>query len=69
VAAIVLGALAAMLPDPLQFVHTLYPREPLSSLQSFHRWIHTKRQLGWRIGVSSQIAFVVAVVGVMAVLR
>jgi hypothetical protein len=69
VAAIVLGALAAMLPDPLQFVHTLYPHEPLSSLQSFHRWIHTKRQLGWRTGVSSQIALVVAVIGLMAVLR
>src|ERR1700745_2148453 len=55
--AIALGAIAAMLPDPLQFVHSLYPREPLKSLQSFHRWIHTQRQLSWPIGVSSQALF------------
>ena len=60
--AIMLGALVAMLPDPLQFVHTLYPREPLKSLQSFHRWIHTRRRLGWSIGVSSQILFVALVI-------
>jgi hypothetical protein len=56
--------LAAMLPDPLQFVHTLYPREPLKSLQRFHRWIHTKRQLQGSIGVSSQILFAGLVVGI-----
>jgi hypothetical protein len=58
ITAIMLGALAAMLPDPLQFAHTLYPREPLRSLQRFHRWIHTKRKLNWPLGVSSQILFV-----------
>ena len=30
VAAVLLGALAAMLPDPLQFVQGLYPRGPLN---------------------------------------
>src|ERR1700722_8701520 len=69
VLAIMLGALAAMLPDPLQFVHTLYPREPLKSLQRFHRWIHTKRQLGWSIGVSSQIAFVALVILIARLMR
>ena len=69
VAAVLLGALAAMLPDPLQFVHSLIPWRPLSTLQKFHRWIHTKRQLDWPIGVSSQIAFVIVVVGTMALLR
>jgi hypothetical protein len=64
IAAIVLGALAAMLPDPLQFVHTLYPREPLKSLQRFHRWIHTKRQLQGSIGVSSQILFAGLVIAI-----
>jgi hypothetical protein len=59
---IVLGALAAMLPDPLQFVHSLHPHEPLVTLQRFHRWIHTKRQLDWPMGVSSQIAFAAAVI-------
>ena len=53
----------AMLPDPWQFVHTLYPHEPLASLQRFNRWMHTKRRLHWPIGVSSQVAFVAAVVG------
>jgi hypothetical protein len=45
-------------------VHTLYPREPLKSLQRFHRWIHTKRQLQGSIGVSSQILFAGLVVGI-----
>ena len=42
-----LGAVAAMLPDPLQFVHSLFPKEPLNTLQRFHLWIHSKRQLAW----------------------
>ena len=58
---IALGAFAGMVPDPLQFVHSIHPREPLVSLQSFHAWIHSKRKLAWRLGVSSQIAFAVAV--------
>jgi hypothetical protein len=66
---ILLGAFAAMLPDPLQFVHGLFPRWPLSALQKFHRWIHTKRQLDWPIGVSSQIVFILVVIGTMALLR
>src|SRR5262249_51578879 len=52
VGVIALGALAGMLPDPLQFVHSLYPHEPLNSLQRFHRWIHSKRRLAWRLGAS-----------------
>jgi hypothetical protein len=51
-----------MLPDPLQFVHAHYPYGPLASLQRFHRWIHTKRRLGWQIGVGSQIVFASAVI-------
>jgi hypothetical protein len=61
--AVLAGAVGAILPDPLQFVHTLYPHEPLASLQRLHRWAHTKRQLHWPIGVSSQAAFIAAVVG------
>jgi hypothetical protein len=56
-----LAACAAMLPDPLQFVHSLSPREPLKTLQRFHSWIHSKRKLAWGLGVSSQIAFASAV--------
>jgi hypothetical protein len=66
---IVVGALAAMLPDPLRFVHSLFPREPLKSLQRFHRWIHTKRRLEWPLGVSSQIVFVATVIGLVPALR
>src|SRR5580704_12399523 len=62
-AAVLAGALGAMLPDPLQLLSKLYPREPLRSLQRFHVWIHTKRRLSWPIGVSSQLSFVALVSG------
>jgi len=58
---IALGAIAVMLPDALQFVYSVYQREPLKSLQRFHSWIHSKRKLQWRLGVSSQAAFAVLV--------
>jgi hypothetical protein len=58
----------AMLPDPLQVVQRLYPREPLKSLQRFHAWMHTKRRLSWALGVSSQLSFVVLVIGFRAIL-
>jgi hypothetical protein len=58
---VALGAVAAMVPDLLQFVHSIHPREPLVSLQRFHGWIHSKRKLAWRLGVSSQIAFAAVV--------
>jgi hypothetical protein len=57
VVVIMLGAIAGMLPDPLQFVHSLHPHEPLATLQRFHWWIHSKRKLDWPIGVCSQIIF------------
>ncbi|MGY8685526.1 hypothetical protein Q2941_48605 [Bradyrhizobium sp. UFLA05-153] len=58
---IVLGALAGMMPDPLQVVHRLVPKQPLTTLQRFHRWAHTKRRLGWRLGISSQALFAASV--------
>ncbi|MCA1379007.1 hypothetical protein I6F16_36445 [Bradyrhizobium sp. IC4060] len=63
--AIALGAMAAILPDPLQFVHSVCPQEPLITLQRFHERIHSKRKLAWKLGVSSQIAFA-AVVSIFA---
>src|SRR6201995_56780 len=33
---IALGAIAGMLPDPLQFAHSLYPYQPFRILQRFH---------------------------------
>jgi len=66
--AILLGAVAAMVPDPLQVVHALYPREPLKSLQRFHQWIHSKRTLSWPLGASSQAIFAAFVSGIAIVL-
>ena len=66
---IILGACAAMLPDPLQFVQSLYRREPLKSLQRFHQWIHAKQKLSWLIGASSQAMFAVAVSGIALAFR
>ena len=68
IGAILLGALAAMVPDPLQVVHALYPREPLKSLQRFHHWIHAKRKLSWPLGASSQAIFAAAVSGIAILL-
>jgi hypothetical protein len=61
--AILLGAIGAMLPDPLQFVHGRWPYEPLATLQRFHRWIHTDRRIrDASLGVFAQAAFVALVV-------
>ena len=68
IGAILLGAVAAMVPDPLQVVHALYPREPLKSLQRFHQWIHAKRKLSWPLGASSQAIFAAIVSGIAIVL-
>jgi hypothetical protein len=57
------GPIGGILPDPLKFAYTLHPREPLAALERFHNWIHSKRKLDWPFGVSSQIAFVSAVIG------
>jgi hypothetical protein len=61
---VLLGAAAAILPDPLQFLHSRMPREPLNSLQRFHVWIHTDRRLTDQVtlGVVSQSLFVGAVI-------
>jgi hypothetical protein len=66
---IAVGAVAGMLPDPLQFVHSLYPHQPLKILQGFHVWIHSKQRLGWRLGASTQALFAVAVTAVAFGLR
>ena len=62
--AILLGAFAAMLPDRLQFVHSLCPHEPLKSLQRLHQWIHSKQRLTRPIGTTSQALFAAAVCGI-----
>jgi hypothetical protein len=53
-----------MLPDPLQFVYTRWPYEPLRTLQRFHRWAHSHKQIrGIILGFGTQAAFVAIVVG------
>ena len=66
---ILLGALGGMLPDAFQFVHRLYPREPLRTVQRFHIWIHAKQKLDWPVGIASQLAFNAAVIQLAAELR
>jgi hypothetical protein len=64
-----LGAFGAMLPDPLQTIHAHFPREPLRTLQRFHDWIHTDREIKKDIilGVGSQITLVAVMVGLTMV--
>jgi hypothetical protein len=62
-----MGAVGAILPDPLQFAYTRFPYEPLRTLQRFHRWAHSKKKIGSVfLGVSTQAAFVALVVGLTA---
>ncbi|MGY3410096.1 hypothetical protein ACVWZV_006209 [Bradyrhizobium sp. GM5.1] len=61
---VLFGAMGGILPDPLQFAHRLYPKEPLRSLQRFHARIHTKISLSWPWAISSQVLFAVVVVGI-----
>jgi hypothetical protein len=66
--AVLLGALGAMLPDPLQVVHAHFPHEPLNSLQRFHRWAHSDKKVqGLFLGFGSQAAFVAAVAGLISI--
>ena len=58
-----LGALGAMLPDALQFLHARLPHEPLRTLQRLHRWAHSERELKDQVllGVGSQLLLVLAI--------
>jgi hypothetical protein len=67
--AVLAGAIGGMIPDPLQFAYTLYPREPLATFQRFHGWVHSKRKLDWPLGVSSQVTFAAAVIGAAIAVR
>lgn len=67
--AVMMGAIGAMLPDPLQLAHKLYPREPLRTLQLFHVWIHTRHRLKWPEGIRSQLLFVLLTIAAVEVMR
>jgi len=66
--AILLGAFGAVLPDAFQFLHARFPREPLKTLQRFHRWAHTDTELNERVAlaIASQALLVVAIGGLSA---
>ena len=58
------GAVAGMLPDPLQFVYAHFKHEPLLTLQRFHIWMHSKNHLENRqlFGITSQLAFILSTI-------
>lgn len=67
---VLLGAVGAMLPDPLQVVQAHFPNQPLRTLQRFHRWAHSDKQVhGLMLGVGTQAAFVAAVSGIASVIN
>jgi hypothetical protein len=59
--AIVLGAIGGILPDPLQFIHSLRPSGPLKPLQRFHGWVHSNKRVHWQLGVTSQAGLALGV--------
>ena len=60
------GALGGMVPDFLQFVYYKLKREPLTTLQRFHLFMHTNVRLAdWHIvGPLLQIVLIVSVIWV-----
>lgn len=57
---VLIGAIAGILPDPLQFVYWKFRHEPITSLQRLHMWIHAATDLDDRllVGVGSQILLI-----------
>lgn len=58
------AAFAGQLPDALQFAYMRIRREPLASLQRFHKWIHTSYHLREHpvFGIASQALFLIVFV-------
>ena len=58
---LILGLIAGVLPDFLQFVYMKWRHEPMISLQKFHIWIHAKTDLNNRpaVGITFQVILVV----------
>lgn len=68
VPAFFVGIVGGVLPDFLHFIYWKVRREPLTSLQRFHEWIHAKnRELDSRpfLGLSSQLAIMMLIPIVM----
>jgi hypothetical protein len=65
--AVLMGAVGAMFPDPLQFAYTRFPYEPLRTLQRFHLWAHSTRKMDSVVlGIGTQAAFIALIVGLTA---
>src|SRR3984957_19841384 len=66
--AVLMGAVGAMAPDPLQFAFTRWRHEPLRTFQRFHLWAHSKKKIDSVVfGAITQAAFVALVVGLTVV--
>jgi hypothetical protein len=57
---VLLGAIAGMMPDALQFVYWKWKHKPLTSLHRFHIYIHAKTDLNKRpvVGILLQLVLV-----------
>jgi hypothetical protein len=68
--AVLMGAVGAMAPDPLQFAFTRWRHEPLRTFQRFHLWAHSKKKIeSVVLGIGTQAAFVTLVVGLTAAIH
>lgn len=58
---IFVGAIAAMLPDALQFMYCKWKHEPLITLQRFHVFMHSEKKMGDKplLGILSQVLVVI----------
>ena len=52
---LVLGAVAGMIPDALQFAYWKIRREPLTSLQKFHIWAHAEKRFDSKPAIAASI--------------
>jgi hypothetical protein len=65
VAAGMIGALAAVLPDPLQFIYMKFRPKFMRPLQKFHLFMHATTRLNSRpiIGIGSQLIIIAITFG------
>jgi hypothetical protein len=49
---ILIGVVGGVLPDALQLAYWKIRREPLTSLQKFHIWMHTEKRFDGRIFIT-----------------
>lgn len=64
---VVLGAVAGILPDPLQFIYMKTRSKILEPLQQFHSWIQKPSPIAvpaW-VGLGLQCAVVVLIIGIL----